>query len=95
MYTWSLRGGMTTRLQNISTVLMKVHPRAGSSRLSFNTTGIEAVSTLVSSEAAQLGFEVQILSSSLVTLLALGAGTHEETYRKLMLSSGMINQRHT
>ena len=52
---------MTMRLQNISTVLkLKVHPCAGSSRLSFNITDIEVVLMLVSSEAAQLGLEVRV-----------------------------------
>ena len=53
---------VATYLQNISTVLMKVHPHVGSLGLSINTTGMAAASILVSTEAAQLGFEVQILS---------------------------------
>jgi hypothetical protein len=51
----------TTNLQNISNVLIKVHPRVESLGLFFNTTGTAVVSMLVSNEAAQLEPEVQIL----------------------------------
>ena len=57
-------GGATvpSHLQNVSTVLMKVHLRVRSLGPSFNTTGMTVVPTLMSDKATQLKFEVQILS---------------------------------
>jgi hypothetical protein len=64
-----------TRLQNISTVLMKVHARVESSGLSFSTTSMAVVSILGSKEAAQLEFEGQILSWKLINTRRVGTGT--------------------
>ena len=60
--------GMSKRLQNISTVIMKIHARAGSFKLSFNATGVMAVLTFVSSETARLGFEGKILLGGFMNL---------------------------
>ena len=65
----------TTRPQNISTVLMKVHARAESSGLSFSTTSMAVVSILGSKEAAQLEFEGQILSRKLINTRRVGTST--------------------
>jgi hypothetical protein len=64
-----------TRLQNISTVLMKVHARVESSGLSFSTTSMAVVSILGSKEAAQLEFEGQILPQKLINTRRVDAGT--------------------
>jgi hypothetical protein len=60
----------TGHLQNISTVLRNVHPCAESLMPSFITTDMTAVSLLVSNEATQLKFEVQILSERFVNTIA-------------------------
>lgn len=78
--------------QNSSTVLMKVHIRVESPGLSFSTTGIETGSVFVSSEAARWEFEGHILLRR-DSLIRTDTGTCGWVYRKLMLSSGMMDHR--
>lgn len=66
-YVHDLRRRVIKHVQNISTVLMNVHPRAESPGPSVSTTGMTAVSILVSNEATQSKFEVQILSGRVVS----------------------------
>ena len=80
-------------IQNISTVLIKVHPLAESQGPGLKTTGMAAVSILVSTEATQLKFEVQILSKKEHRQYPLTDVCVEEIHRKLVLSSGTMDQR--